>query len=39
MNNMDNKDRFLYSKNPRCQKTSPKNLHEDQYNRIINALK
>lgn len=39
MNNMDNKDRFLYSKNPRCQKISPKNLHEDQYNRIINALK
>lgn len=33
------KNRFLYSKNPRCQKISPNNLQEDQYENIINVLK
>ena len=33
------KDRFLYSKNPRCQKITPNNLQEGQYERIVEALK
>ena len=37
---MDNyKDQFFYCKNPRCQKISPNNLQEGQYEKIVEKLK
>ena len=36
---MDNyKDQFFYCKNPRCQKISPNNLQEGQYEKIVEKL-